>query len=446
MEIIGEFVALIQERSLSQLPTGVAHEARRSLLNVLGTSIGASQTAEVDALIDIGKDLGIPEVSIPGRGETLHRNAAASVIGFAAHLDDFDDTHPICLIHPSAPTLGAVYALALLEGFDASRSLLAFALGIESQLRVGLAMTPSHYDTGWHITGTCGVIGAAVTASILAGYDENMLRGAIVLSANMTLGHREAFGTPIKPFHAGYAASNGLLAAALAPLGFAEHGIALEDKGGYFGALSEEWDPSLLERGKAGSDWILLENTYKAFPCGVVAHPAIEAAIELHSQLGPSPSKEITKIRVRCHPLVVELMGRPTATTGLDARFCAAHGVAAGLIDGTVGLPQFSDEKAVNKEVEMLRSVTELLPDINMHLDAATVIVERANGQDLVCDIDSVIGGSSRPLSDVQLLAKFEALVEPILPGRSKELAAAVFSLGDSSSFGDIVRLSRKWG
>ena len=42
--------------------------------------------------------------------------------------------------------------------------LLAFVLGQEVECRIGLAMSPSHYNRGWHITSTCGVFGAAAGA------------------------------------------------------------------------------------------------------------------------------------------------------------------------------------------------------------------------------------------------------------------------------------------
>ena len=72
------------------------------------------------------------------------------------------------MIHPGAATLGALFPLALLARRPARHELLRVALGVESQLRVGIAMSPSHYDLGWHITGTCGVFGAAVAAGVLS--------------------------------------------------------------------------------------------------------------------------------------------------------------------------------------------------------------------------------------------------------------------------------------
>src|SRR5215468_5467289 len=49
--------------------------------------------------------------------------------------------------------------------------ILAFVLGAEIECRIGLAISPSHYRRGWHITATCGVFGAAAAAGRLLGLD-----------------------------------------------------------------------------------------------------------------------------------------------------------------------------------------------------------------------------------------------------------------------------------
>ena len=213
MGLAEEFAAALLCRGQDGLSDSAAHETRRCLLNVLGTAIGSIRVhRRLDALVAVGVGLGGGEVVPPGRAEALDRHVAALEIGFAAHFDDFDDTHLETVIHPGAATLGALYPLAVLEATPAPLALRAFALGVESQLRVGLAMSPSHYDLGWHITGTCGVIGAAVAAGIVSGFDPDTLASAIGLAANFAIGQREGFGTPVKPYHAGRAAMNGLLA------------------------------------------------------------------------------------------------------------------------------------------------------------------------------------------------------------------------------------------
>ena len=184
---------------------------------------------------------------------------------------------------------------------------------------------------------------------------------------------------------------------------------------------------------------MLLDNTYKPFPCGIVAHPAIEAAIGLHGWMEDPANPPVRSVVVRCNPLVVELMGRPTATTGLEARFCALHGVAVGLLFGAGGLEQFSDDIA--RDPGRRRAAAPL--------DARADRVLPARGRDRRGDASrtgrrsrtrsrSRRGAGSFPLTDDQLLRKFQALVEPVLPGRSGFVADAALGLGETTSFADI--------
>lgn len=402
-------------------------------MNVIGTALGAGHSIEIDGLLATAKVLGGAEISVLGRDELVDRLYAATVLGFAAHFDDFDDTHLETVIHPGAATMGALYSLGLVREVPPEVALMAMALGVEAQLRIGLAMTPSHYDLGWHITGTCGVVGAAVAAGVVFGFDAQKLCDAMGIAMSMTVGQREAFGTPIKPYHAGKAASNGILAAMLAGAGVEAPVEILTDEKGYFAALSDLWSTDWIDPLDLGRRWVILDNTYKPFPCGIVAHPAIEAATLLHPRLIGIADDQIARVSVACNPLVVELMGRPSASTGLEARFCAIHGVTVGLLTGKGGLLEFSDMMSTDDRVVSVRNRTTLEPDDVHSRQAATVTVHFTDGTTLVESVEAAMGSRERPLTDEQLRAKFLALVEPYFPERAEQIFACALALGETS-------------
>src|ERR1700722_13597845 len=128
---------------------------------------------------------GLPAPPVPGRSEKVDLHFSALATGFAGHLDDFDDTHLATVIHPAAAVLAVLTALAPETKPSGDKALTAFALGCEAQLRVGVSISPEHYDRGWHITGTCGVVGCAVTAGLLLGLDEPALTRAVSIAASM---------------------------------------------------------------------------------------------------------------------------------------------------------------------------------------------------------------------------------------------------------------------
>ena len=282
-ELAGEALAVAD-----RVDGPVRAEAVRGLLNVVGTTIGAAATAEADIVAAGMRRTGAPgDVPVPGRADTFDPPSAALLTGFAAHLDDFDDTHLATVVHPGAATLGAALGASWLRDRTGDELLRAFAVGIELQLRVAVAMSPSHYDAGWHITGTVGPLGAATAAAMLMGLDAETIGHALGVASSMTIGHREGFGTMNKPLHPGKAAANGLVAATAASHGLTASPSALDGPRGYFRVLAPEVDLAKLLDGW-GRRWELLDNTYKPYPCGIVSHPAIEAAEALHQAVGRS--------------------------------------------------------------------------------------------------------------------------------------------------------------
>jgi 2-methylcitrate dehydratase PrpD len=290
-------------------------------------------------------------------------------------------------------------------------------------------MSPWHYDHGWHITGTVGAIGATVTSSLLthsAGDVDGMER-AITIAANMTLGDREAFGSMIKSFHPGKAASNGVLAAKLGAFGTTGPEDFLGRNGGYFTVLSPRHQASILNA-EFGAKWQLLDNTFKPYPCGIVCHPAIDCAVALSPEV-KGKTAEVAAINIYCHPLVEELTGNQNPITGLQARFSTIHGVVAGLSDGKAGLEQYSDSRVNSSDLKRLRSVARLVVEPNLSRDSARVDVELMDGTKISKQVAHARGSMARPLTSSELDAKVHGLVEPVLPGSTVIITNNVMGL-----------------
>src|SRR6185295_19756049 len=94
--------------------------------------------------------------------------------------------------------------------------------------RLGNLVYPEHYDRGWHITGTTGMLGAAAGCARLLKLDAQRTQMALGIAASQPIGLREQFGTMTKPFHPGGAARAGLMSALLAKNGFTASLKAIE--------------------------------------------------------------------------------------------------------------------------------------------------------------------------------------------------------------------------
>ena len=125
------------------LAPAVERAAGRSLLNVLGPAVSAAGSDAVGVLLAAADEAGgAGPVAVPGLARTLDPYWAALVIGTAAHLDDFDDTHLATVIHPGAAALAAVLSLVPETAPSGAAFLGAFAAGCEAQLRIGCADLP----------------------------------------------------------------------------------------------------------------------------------------------------------------------------------------------------------------------------------------------------------------------------------------------------------------
>lgn len=443
LTLTSDFARALHALAHDPLPADVREVARRSLVNVLGTAIGASHDPAVQLLVDFGMQHGGEGSSaVLGRDERLDLLNAAVVNGFSAHLDDFDDTHLMTVIHPGAATMAAVLGIAAQRGISGERLLTAFAIGCEAQLRVGVAMSPEHYDDGWHITGTCAPIGGAVAAGIVLGLDAEQLTHAIGLAASQTIGQREGFGTMVKPFHAGKGAANGLHAALLAEQGFTAPTDALEDPRGYFAVLSPNGSRAESVVEGIGERYELRENTFKPYPCGIVTHPAIDAGIALSDHV--ADVADVVEVVARVHPLVVELTGAMEPRTGLEGKFSTAHGIAAGLVDGKVGVAQYRDDRVLADDLTQLRAKVRFEVDDGIRRDEAVLELVLADGVTHSYHTEHARGSRSRLLTDDELRTKLHDLVDPVLPGRTDALFRTVEELDDASTIDRLIEVTTR--
>jgi 2-methylcitrate dehydratase PrpD len=430
----------IAHARFADLPEAAVAAGRRGVLDWLGCALAGSRHATLDILAAVMQELnGQPQATVLGRRSKAGLLEAATINGQMGHVLDYDDTHMGgVVLHASSPVLAALLALSETRTVSGSEVLLAYACGFEAGVRVGQA-SPGHHRGGWHLTGTLGTFAASAAAARLLGLDEQQTVHALGIAGTQAGGMQQNRGTMCKSFHAGKAASNGILAAKLAQRGFDSSAQIVEGNRGFCRIYSDVAAPQALVD-ELGKRWEITRNGHKPYACGVVLHPAIDALIRLRKAHAIDPAT-VTQIALRVHPLVLAITAVVEPRTGLKSKFSISHCAAVALHDGAAGTAQYTDEKALDPAITALRLKTAAVADESLRNDEAHATVV-ADGKTYEFHVDHATGTVDNPMDDAAIQEKFLANAEPVIGSqRARQVCDWVWSLERQADVRELLAL-----
>jgi len=336
---------------------GIALAATR-LSGLLEPLLESQATADGPCHV-LGLDRGLPPAQ------------AAFVNAALAHALDFDDIHDAARLHPTPVCFSAALAAAEYAGADDPAQLLrATALGNELMCRLGLACAPTGSGpvADWFLTQLFGYAGAALSAGLLLGLDEEGLVSALGLACMQAAGSKQAgmgTGSNARAIYPAFAAQGGVQAALMARAGFSGPAEALDGAAGllrlYLGMAPEDAAAALLQmRG-----WQALDIDFKPWPCCRISHPYVAAAFALRARLqGRSPQRLRVLVNASARRLCEPLAGRCRPRTLQDAKYSIPFMTAFALHHGAVDLDRL-DERALRDEAVLaLAARIELDPSL----------------------------------------------------------------------------------
>jgi 2-methylcitrate dehydratase PrpD len=426
--------------SWDDLKPEVAHQAKRSLMNFFAVALAGCHDPTIEiALQMLAAFSGGKQAAVIGRSERIDALSAAFLNAASANVLDFCDTHVPTAIHPTAPVVPALLAVAEMMPVSGRDVLLALVLGHEVECRIGAAMSPSHYKRGWHITSTCGVFGAAVGAGKLLRLDTQQMISALGAAATQSGGLCECLGTPAKSVSVGNAARNGLFAALLAAENFAGPAEPLTGAQGYYHALNETADLSPLTSG-LGETWEILGTAYKPYPCGFVIHPVLDCVLDWRRA---NPAAVVKKVVVTGNPLLAVRTDRPDISTGREAQVSTQHAVAAALHRGAAGVEEFTDACVNDPKVSALRGKVSMRRNEAFATTSAAADITTADGKVHKVSQHAARGSAENPMSDADLEAKLRTAAADAIPGQDiAPLIAAIWQLDKSEDISGLAPLT----
>jgi len=347
------------------------------------------------------------------------------VNGVSIHADDFDDTQLAVakdrvyglLVHPTVPVLPAILALAEGAGVSGKQLTLAYHLGVEVECKIAEAISPRHYQDGFHSTGTCGPFGSAAACAKLLRFEHSKILNAFGLVASQSGGLRENFGTMTKPFQAGHAAESGLVSTELVALGWTAADQILEADRGFFRAFGGSYDPAAI-MDRLGKPWTFTSPgiSLKPYPSGSLTHPAMTELARL-IEANNIQAAQVEKVDVGANHNMTTTLLHHQPKTGLEAKFSMEFCMAILFLERKAGLGEFSDKVVQRSDVQkMIRRVNfyidpeaetagydKMTSLLKIHLKDGRVIAGRA---------DFGKGSPANPMTFEEAATKFRGCAE----------------------------------
>ena len=396
MNISDVFISNLLKIKSKDIPESIYFHAKRSFMDYLGVLLAG--TYHYRKMV---------KNNITSRDNTF---LSALTKGYCSHILELDDGHRKGAVHVGAPVFSALLSVAEHEEIDYLNFLYGAIIGYEATIRLACAIQPGNKLRGYHATGTCGTVGAALGIAAALHYDEEQMKttlSAAVTSAAGTLEMQED-ESDLKPLNVGRAAMDAVAAAYIGKVGLKGPSDPIGGRRGFFNIMTNDNKPQYLTTFQA-NHFCISETYMKMYAACRHAHPAIEAALILRNKINV---EKISHIIVESYQLAVT-GHEHTDIHGINsAKMSIPFGVACALITGKAGIEAYSSQLVQDSKILSLTQkvqvvINDTLTALCPEKRASIVTIFFEDNTTCSLQIDYPKGEPENPLTQDELKSKF---------------------------------------
>jgi 2-methylcitrate dehydratase PrpD len=442
-----------------ELPAGVVQATKWQILNIISAMLGGSAAGGVKELVDLLRCWGgKQESTVLAYGHRIPAPNAAQANASMGHALDFDDTHNKVMLHPAVVSVPAAMAIAEISpGVSGKDFIAAVSLSIDFGCRMCLVVRalPEGKDQQWwqvwHFTALFGCFMAAAAAGRLLKLDEDQMMNALGLAYHQTAGNGQVVrdGAHAKRLGPGFSCRAGVTSALMAQRGITGAKNFIEGEIGFYGLYfpGSRHDLPCLTNG-LGQQFENEDVSLKPYPCGVVNHTAIDAALSITREhdIKPDDVEEVTIFTGQGSSVLWKPIERKRhPKNAVETQFSIPWSVATAISKRRASIQDYTD--AATRDPGM----HELTDKIGAKIDPAltggsiepTRVKIRTRGdREFIKQVDVPLGSPQKPFSQADRKQKLKdcnaVSIRPLPDEMLEKLVEAIQGLEE---FEDIERL-----
>lgn len=436
--------------SYRDLPQEVIRRTKYIVTDTVGCALGGAESPPAKIARAVASEItsAIPSTVLIS-GQKTSPDLAAFANGVMIRYLDFNDTYagsPTC--HPSdllAPVLAVVDA----RNGNGKDVILGTVLGYE--VFCGLIDAGSRERGRIWDQSTYGVIAAVVVAAKLFGLTKEQMANAISLAVSSHISLEQVRRAQISHWKGcalANASRNAVFCAMLAAKGMTGPEEVFEGKAGFLNSTGIRFE--IRPFADSADTYRIMKARLKAFPAGYFSQSAIEAILNLRSQI---PDLDyIKEIRLQTFPAGYEVMGSGEANWKPETRESADHSLpfvmAVALMEGNLEIRHYdqvyykrSDVRALMQKISVRigEEPVAAWPEVPLNI----VDVETKSGKVLSTKVAYHLGHFKRLMTDEEQERKFRPMAEPLLPKRQiNDLLACLRRLDEVEQISELISLT----